>query len=424
VNRATIDELLGKLAQKFESAVIRSDGDEWAWGQFLDSSRTTEQTGPYGTAAGVMVLALAGRGPSLYLRGGVKTLCKWWSEATSSSGSNGAYATERLTQTIRLSFAHQALRLAGTPEALETAEAMRVALLDRRLPDGHWGNYWISATDHDATPRVFASAVVLMALTLPRSLPPPVPTANLDALARGLAVQADSARDNSGNVLNACASATASLAVLGKSAKLSARSTNHLTRVLPLPLGDRSVYFFSHPNLKSPGQSRNGYFFISPHFLLALAGLQPGAPMRARLYAEDTVRALAKHLEARGAFQPNQDSPVASVDQAWAALLLASSERPIPLAQWAARPIYELVRYRKDNWFTEWVFPAWAVLSVTVLNIMLGFGNGNGNGDTDHLSLGGGIPSTLWHNVVGAVSVLLIGGTYASRVGRILRGRE
>jgi len=160
---AEITVVLDRLAQRFENAEQPAEDlpSACGWGQFLDDPRAHRQTGPYGTSAGLIVSALAGRGtPALQRMAPLPAF--WWNEWVT-----GSVAGRRLfCQTPRLAFFYLGLRLSHILDSNDVCTAVEQELLQRALPSGAWGNYWSSPGIRDETPRVFCSSVVVLALSL------------------------------------------------------------------------------------------------------------------------------------------------------------------------------------------------------------------------------------------------------------------
>ncbi|MGO7769834.1 hypothetical protein ACC736_32885 [Rhizobium ruizarguesonis] len=134
---------------------VNPDNDhETGWGQFIDAPAHSNQIGPYGTCAALLLLSLAL--PQTSVPETVKAqLRAFWDEPP---------ASNKLTkQTVRLAFL--ALCFAKTTDAsLATLrdEAIKT-LLARQLSDGGWSDAWHEETIHQ-TSKTDATAWVVLAL--------------------------------------------------------------------------------------------------------------------------------------------------------------------------------------------------------------------------------------------------------------------
>src|SRR5438876_10298368 len=99
------------MARRFEDATQFHDSrpDARGWGQFLDAPKHHKQIGLYGTSAGVLVLALAGRGKNAVSDAAISLLKHWWDARETEE-----YGRGRFVQTLRLAFLNLAVRLSGT----------------------------------------------------------------------------------------------------------------------------------------------------------------------------------------------------------------------------------------------------------------------------------------------------------------------
>jgi hypothetical protein len=173
IDSSEIADLLNHLATSFEKVAEPptdqkdAPNDSHGWGQFLDAAKPHKQVGLYGTSAGILVLALAQRGNDIGSTQAGKLLEYWWKSRSDRSG----YSYQKLVQTPRLAFLNLALRLSGVPTMGVVAHEVEEALLEMRLPSGLWSNYWISALDHDPSPRLFPSALALLSFSLLKSDP-------------------------------------------------------------------------------------------------------------------------------------------------------------------------------------------------------------------------------------------------------------
>src|SRR5205807_2217988 len=112
-------------------------GDAAGWGQFLDGPVANTQIGLYGTSAGILVRALAGRANSPLGDKVLKLAHQWWQQRDSD-----ARAREILGQTLRLAFLNLALRTSDPNQRFELTREVGKTLRQRILGEMMWGNYW------------------------------------------------------------------------------------------------------------------------------------------------------------------------------------------------------------------------------------------------------------------------------------------
>lgn len=369
LDKAELKDLLDRLARRFEDEAQPSVASPsmCGWGQFLDTPRRYRQTGSYGTSAGVIAIALAGRGASALARQATSQLCHWWKDRD-----RDAHIQQRFVQTTRLAFLNLALRLSDGPDAQEIRAEVEEALLARLLPYQMWGNYWVADEMYDPTPRVLPTAIAVLSFTLLR-----VASSSVDGRILSAVEKLEEKLTLSDGLppLEVAATSAAILSVRGSSAGrrvLARMSASALSRRPGLE--ERSVYFYDYEySPDAEGQSHFGrdYFIVPLEALFGIAGFQPGTPGRLRLRAEDILTSLARNLRQNdGAYRPAPRERLSSVDQAWYAILLKLSAsddgapRPFP------RLWYELLRGRRDNWFTDKAFPILSMLIVTGLAVL------------------------------------------------------
>lgn len=406
-----IVELLDILARRFENAEQRDPqlrggkviAGTCGWGQFLDASKLHRQVGPYGTSAGLLVLGLAGRGPSALTQQASKLLRHWWDNQNADE-----YAHERLVQTVRLAFLNLAMRLSGLPECVTISIEIERALAQRLLPAGMWGNFWINERNHDASPRVFPSAISLLSFSLLREDPSSAGPAVLQVADR---LEDKLLSSKSLSMLEVYAASAAIMAT--KRALVSRRAQWRLSGIARESrhgFGERPAYFYDYEySPGTAGHTRFGrdYFIISAEILLGIAGFQPGAPSALRLRAESSLRTLIENIRLnQGAYRPEGVERLHSKEQAWAAILLkVSSDQYQPPGR-PARILYALLRERRGNWFWNNVFPVGSLLLMTALNVVAQ-------------------QAGLLVSVVGAVGLAVISALFGSKyVRKLFPGRE
>ncbi len=405
IEAAELKDLLDRLARRFEDVAQESTEAPcaWGWGQFLDAPKRHKQIGSYGTSAGILVLALAGRGMSVLTTQADALLHYWWMHRE-----QGDYARQRFVQTLRLAFLNLALRLSPAIDADKIRAEVENTLLERLLPSGMWGNYWISDRLQDPTPRLFPSAIVLLSFTLLRdgSLPT---NEKVLSVADRLEERLTASRDLP--ILEAAAVSAAILAAKGTSAgrKTLARMAD-IARSTHFGLGERNVYYYDYehsPDIEGQNLFGRDYFIVPIEILIGISGFQPGAPSGLRMRSEAALSALIENLRQNdGAYRPAARERLSSMDQAWSAILLkmSSLEHASPAA--LARVWYELIRHRKGNRFTNTVLPALSMLFVTAANALMK-------------------DAGPYINIITALAILIIGGLYGPPyLRRLILGQE
>lgn len=405
VEAAELKDLLDRLARRFEDSaqVWEKAPDVRGWGQFLDAPKRHKQIGPYGTSAGVIVLALAERGQSVLTKQAATLLDCWWKRREQDD-----YVHERLVQTLRLAFLNLALQLSGVSDNDGVRAEVEKALIERLLPSGMWGNYWITNSLHDPTPQLFPSAIVLLSFTLLRDSSSPINERFL-SVANRLEDKLTLSRGLSS--LEAAAVSAALLAVKGPSVSRKALTRMAANALSSRPgLGERNAYFYDYEySPDSHGQSFFGrdYFIVPTEVLLGIAGFQPSAPNTLRLRAEAVLQALSENLRQNdGAYRPAEGERLSSVDQAWSAILLKAASLKHRPPRALAKSCYALLRRRRENWFTKTVFPVLSMVAVTALTVLVE--------DTRLLT-----------KAYAAFATMIIGGLYGSQyLRRFFPGRE
>jgi hypothetical protein len=359
---AEINVVLDRLAQRFENAEQPAEGVPAAcgWGQFLDDPKAHRQTGSYGTSAGLIVSALASRGTAALQR--VAPLVTfWWKE-----WGGGAEGRRLFCQTPRLAFFYLALRLSHILDDDGVCSDVREELLRRTLPSGMWGNYWTAPTVLDQTPRLFCSSMVVLSLTLLEDVSPDL-LRRLEPAIR--AIEDSLIGDKDIPLLHSAAACAAILSVRGGavSPKVKGR-IRHVAWSTRANLGDLGVYFYDYQVGAGGGSTEFGrdYFIVPSELLVGIGGLQRGAPVALRERAETAAKALLANIRTNnGAYRSDPEQRISSKNQAWAALLLCLSIAPPTTHGAFARIVYELIKERNGNWFTEVVFPLLSVCAIT-----------------------------------------------------------
>ena len=399
-----IREMLDHLAGCFENET----SDPGGWGQFLDVPRRHIQVGVYGTAAGLIALALAERGADAVTQEAAGQLSGWWQSRMTSER-----AAARVVQNVRLGFVLLAMRLTPSDACGQARDEIQQELLSRILPSGLWGEYWSSAERHDQTPRLFTSALILLAFGVLRDT-----RTVLDVRLHRVADQLET-RLAAGENLSTYEAAVMGSAVLNiKGTAVSRRFRGKLARVSRQALPDfdaQGVHFFDYEYIIGTDRRFGRDYFIVPiRIVLALAGLQQGAPSGVRLFAERAVDLIVSNMAARGGmFSGRPSGRISTVDQAWVALFLRSALGATDLPGPVPRLWYEIVRIRRSNWFFDKVFP----IAATVAALALSTAVTSINRRLENPSL------TV--DVVATVGSFLIGAIYGPRfIQRLLPGRE
>ena len=381
---AEIGVILDRLAQWFENAE-QPDLDiptARGWGQFLDDPKTHHQTGPYGTSAGLIVSALAGRGTTALQR--LAPLPAFWWDQWKTGGPRG----QRLfCQTPRLAFFCLALRLSRILDDNGVCAAVQEELLRRALPSGMWGNYWASPAIQDQTPRLFCSSIVVLSLSLLRELPSELRS----RLEPAIQIIENHLIGNKDLPLLHAAAASAAILSFHRGAASSGvrKRIRHLAWSPRANLGDLGVYFYNYQFENSSGSADSGrdYFIVPSELLTGIAGLQFGAPVALRTRAESATKSLLANIRRNdGVYRSDPQQLTSSKNQAWAALLLhLSIAAPPPSGGLWARSLYELRKERSGNWLTEIAFPLLSLVTITteivlfrdagpLVNILTGLG--------------------------------------------------
>jgi hypothetical protein len=348
----TFQTHLELLAKKFADTVQDlGDSEGRGWGQFLDAPSRHRQVGLYGTAAGLIVLSLAGHSQGVAARRTAETIAHWWSVRDTDT-----YAAQRFLQNLRLSFAFLGLRLSNQEAFSEASSEMELALLQRCLPSGGWGNWWVNEENHDDTPRVFTTSVALIALNVFR-VAPEDPAKRLSQAQAWLTERA--ATTVGLTRLERAAALTALLWAPIPLSRPTAKTLYREARTSDWSLSEKDAYFFTYemPEHGDDHVYPRDYFLAPPAIVRALGGFSDAAPARLLLRAEELADTLGNNISANGAFRFAEGEYLSSIDQAWAALLLSAALRRSESAFLLQRIAYVLLRHRKENWATIWLYP-------------------------------------------------------------------
>ena len=362
---AQIVDVLDRLAHHFESQVeeVPSHSEFRAWGQFLEVERLHHQIGLYGTASGLIVLQLANRHTSAVVRQALKTLQFWWEQRHDTAQQPGQW----FLQTLRVAYLYMALGCFKDDSANSLRQEVAQRLWDTQLPGGQWGNYWESEDEHDQTPQVLTTAVVIISFLI---------FARADSEARQRLKKAAKWLESkvvSGielAPLSRIAAITALVAISDEYVSKDVRNVaNRIARRPDPELGDLGVYFcdFRYHSGDSLQWSRD-YFIVPKATLLAVGGLLPNAPTFLRLRADRILDALVCELKKSDfLYKPEPDRAAASKDNAWLALLLRLADQSRQSLSLQTRLVYGLLRERGPGVWVDRVFPVMSIVTITGL---------------------------------------------------------
>ena len=365
---AQIVDVLDRLARHFEKNVDEvPDHPEFrAWGQFLEVERRYHQIGLYGTASGLIVLKLANRHTSAVVRQALETLQFWWDQRHDTDQQPGQW----FLQTLRVAYLHLALGNLEDDKADSLRQEVAQRLWDTQLSGGQWGNYWESEEEHDQTPQVLTTAVVIISLlTFART--DSESQQRLNKAAEWLESKVVSGIELA--ALPRIAAITALVAISGEHVSKDVRNAaNGISRRPDLELGDLGVYFFDFRyHIGGSLQWGRDYFIIPKAILLAVGGFLPNAPAFLRLQAERTLDALVRKLKKSDClYKPEPDRAAASKDNAWLALLLSLANQSRQNFDLRTRLIYYLLRKIGPSIWVDRVFPVMSILIITVLDAL------------------------------------------------------
>jgi hypothetical protein len=363
-----IEALLGRLALAFENVrkTPESLAGARAWGQFLDGDTSHQQVGLYGTSAGILVRALAGRG-SDSLADEVRQFVRHiWSRRSSDT-----IWREFLGQTTRLAFLNLALRVSRIMDGEGLEQEVEAELLGRLLPTGMWGDYWFDRVQ-DATPRLFPSAVTLLSFTLMRDR---VSTQDPRLLRVADQLEATLLGNDQLPLFHVSTIAAAILATKGSNVNRKARARiRQMAYMGHADMSDLGVYFYDYEYPVGPTNRKSGrdYFIVPTEMMVGIAGFQAGAPSALRFRAENGIEKLVQNINQNlGMYRPAEQR-VSSKNQAWAALMLKSSSTDHRPVAWYERVWHQLRRSRPENWFTLTLLPLLCIVDIVLGQIAEG----------------------------------------------------
>lgn len=152
---------LSYIRQTIIAASVKVGANQIAWGQFLDYEHSTGQTGVYGTAMAVKTLALIDESDaSDYTRYGINWLLDNYSNQES-------VANKKKDWGVVYKYCYFLESLAPNDSEINIdsrfSDYFR-GLIDRRLPENGWGEYYYSPKYKDSNYSVVATAMALYVL--------------------------------------------------------------------------------------------------------------------------------------------------------------------------------------------------------------------------------------------------------------------
>ena len=367
---AEILDVLDHLARHFQDEVETDPNCSQVrgWGQFLKIERSHFQIGLYGTASGLIALQLANRGSSEALKQALETLRLWWGHKQDAAQQPGQW----FIQTLRVAYFYMALDCLNDDSATTLRKDVGQRLWDTKLPSGQWGNYWQSNEEHDQTPQVLPTAVVIIAFLL-FGKSDSQDRERLKTAAEWLETKVVSGIEMA--PLPRIAAITALIAFFGENVSKDVRKVaGRIARRSDPKLGDLGVYFckFRFHTKHSEKQWGRDYFIVPSATLLAIAGFLPNAPTLLRLRAEHILDAMVRKLkESDFLYRPEPDREAATKDNAWLALLLKHADQSRQNLGHQKRLLYDLFRERVPSFWWDRLFPIVAMLIVAAFSVLL-----------------------------------------------------
>lgn len=362
-----IENELRAMAQKFEENSRLADdnaGIVQAWGQFLENGEG-DQTGPYGTCAGILVRQLAGRTVECGPDDTASLPNKWWQKW---KGGDPKYR-ERFNQNPRLAFLLLTVRLVPSikREYPELETEIEEELISRLLPaEKLWGDWANSDDDYDQTPSIVSTSICLLAFSLFRqsTLSETLQDVSME-LEKSVAGKSHPRR------LLLALSAAAVLATKGElEHPIFKRKVQKLALERRRDLSDLGIYFYDYkiPEVCEEAGSSRDYFIVPVELILIIAGFQEGAGSRLRLRAESSTETLMDNIRQRdGIFHPRRDRMKSTKNQAWAALSLHAARQDVSDPSLRARALYKLLRTRDANPRKELIVRLFAFTAILTL---------------------------------------------------------
>ena len=367
---AQIVDIFDRLARRFEDEVETDPNCSQVrgWGQFLKMERSHFQIGLYGTASGLITLQLADRGSSATVKQALNTLQLWWKQRQDVTQQPGQW----FLQTLRVAYLYMALDCLTDDSATSLRKEVGQSLWDTQLPGGQWGNYWQSREEHDQTPRVLTTAVVIIAFLIFQKADRKA-RERLTKAAEWLESKVVSGIELA--PLPRIAAITALVALYGEHVSRDVRkAANRVARRADPELGDLGVYFcnFRYRSKHSEKQWGRDYFIVPRATLLAIGGFLPNAPTFLRLRAERILDSLVRNLDRSDfLYRPEPDRAPATKDNAWFALLLRLADNSRQNLGLQKRFVYSLLRERAPSVWGDRVFPITSILLITGLAALL-----------------------------------------------------
>ena len=408
----TLRSALGRLADAFANQEqTESDQNQRGWGQFLDVPRPHVQIGSYGTASGLIAITLAQRVNLISIENAACLSEKWKRDQASS---------KRLSQNLRVAFAHLALRVIriknrGTlPASLDPIYwEVRDELIARCINQNAWGDWWISENVHDRTPSVFTTSIVALSFivfeTDLHSLPEPVERAvqELEELQRRGTLSGQQS-----------AAALAAIAAFRRTS-LGKTFRKSLRNLCDRWLDDRTTplihfYDFQYFDEKHMTNYERDYFIIPRGVLLGIAGTYAqSVDWRLKIETDRTLHEFLQNLnQHNGVYKGQSDQYTATKDQAWVALLLSlGAEAPPMISVWD-KLLVHVAGPKPETWFWNVFFPITVVTALEGIAAALG--------PAGHWGEALGLPAGVADGL--ALVVATLGGAFLHHsAGRIAR---
>lgn len=155
-------EELGSRVRAIASEVennIRGNPDnpeEAGWGQFVDAQAHYKQIGPYGTAAGLLLLSVSKPQAAVDQRA-IAQVETFWRQRNLN--------TKLFRQNVRLAFLVLSLAKTQDPSLVAVRDAVVNKIRGRQLPDGAWGDWYDTEGNNPSPGRPETTAWVVLALS-------------------------------------------------------------------------------------------------------------------------------------------------------------------------------------------------------------------------------------------------------------------
>ncbi|MBN6102940.1 hypothetical protein JR064_12240 [Xanthomonas sp. CFBP 8703] len=269
------------------------------------------------------------------------------------------------SQNVRLALVLMAIRMAGAQFG-RFADDIRRDLIARQLPNGSWGEWWVSGGEHDEIGKTLASSMVVLGL----SLRAPGSSGVCDVSVRWASNQSPLPMSGAGKSKLDAVIHTLAVVVNRQN------DMGEFYRILKsaawrdlMQEGDYlAVHFYDYKWRVKKRLLHGREYVIAPVNLLAgIASLQCKQKTLASLVGLDLANAVAKSMVSRnGLYIVGEGARASSLNQAWASILIAGSSLQFS-SQKGLRVILILFKKRKNKFFDKW-FPAISVCLGTFLS--------------------------------------------------------